>query len=106
MKPREYTPEEAARIEQHTQSEFEEKAARRDHYRTARRVRIAEGIVEQGDLVDEHDVVCPYCGAWEEGDQSMVFQSAHHFARTCTACERSFVLEIRVRYSFITEAEL
>lgn len=105
MKPREYTPEEAARIEQHTQSEFEEKQARRDHFRTARATRISEGIVEHGDLVSDHDVVCPYCGAWEEGDPTLSMQSAPVLEERCGACAKKFDLEVRVRCSYTTSKQ-
>ena len=98
MKPRDFTPEEAARIELHTQSAHEEKAARRQHYRAARMIRIADGIVEHGDLVDEHDVVCPHCGTWATD----VAGHPRTVELVCLNCQQPFELEVRVSRSYIT----
>lgn len=102
MEHREYTREEAARIEQHTQAAFEEREARREHYREARKIRIADGIIEHGDLVSDHDVVCPHCGAWAEGDATLSMQSAPQLVTQCGDCKRKFLLEVRLRCTYTT----
>ncbi len=102
MKQRKYTPEEAARIERHVQTEFEEKLARLQHYRTARRERIGSGTTDHGDLVSETDVVCPHCGQWVCGQDPIDHTVVASYELKCKFCEREYGMEVRVRRTYTT----
>lgn len=103
MKRHDYTPEEAARIERHVQTEFEEKQARLEHYRTARQERIASGTTDHGDLVSDEDVVCPHCGAWVEGQDPIDHAVVATYEVKCLSCQREYRIEVRVRRTYTTE---
>ncbi|MDH3291516.1 MAG: hypothetical protein OEO20_11295 [Gemmatimonadota bacterium] len=70
----------------------------RDQYRIARRERIAAGKTLAFDLDDETDIVCPYCGAYEERPTLTNEQLLErNFETICRSCRQSFGVSVTIR---------
>jgi hypothetical protein len=94
----------------------------REQYRKARRERIAAGKTLAFDLDDAEDVVCPYCGAWQEGDcttrpavalrgnelgrmrWAIGRPALERFETVCPSCHQSYGVSVTVRVIFTTWA--
>ena len=88
--------------EESTTAMVEERERWQERYREARRERIANQLLEPGDLSDKEDVVCPHCGAWHQPGAGGASTNVGSFELRCGTCKQMYGVKVVVIYQFTT----